>query len=114
CTALGLLLAIASCAVIWITFKPIYEATAFLEIKEQPLFVAFPTGNNSSMFFKTQLQTLQSPVVLSKVSKLPEIASLPEARRASSVEDWLQQGLKVNLRGQSELCEIIFSANDPS
>jgi polysaccharide biosynthesis transport protein len=113
CTALGLILSGLVCAGIWFTFKPIYEASAFLEIKELPLYVAFPSGANSTMFFNTQLQTLQSPVVLSKVSALPEVASLTEAREANSVDEWLERNLKVKLRGQSELCEIVFSAHDP-
>ena len=100
---------------VWLSFTPIYEATAWMEIKEQPLYVAFePRSNsNASLFFKTQLQTIHSPVVLARVAALPEIARVPEVRAEESILSWLERGLKASFRGESELCDISFRARRP-
>lgn len=110
CVICGVILTTISAALVWATFTPLYEATAWLEVKEQPLYVAFePHSNpNSKLFFQTQLQTIRSPVVLGRVSVDPQIMSLPEARKGDSVLEWLEKGLHASFRGESELCEITF------
>ena len=115
CLLLGVAASAICTSLVWFTFTPIYEATAWMEIKEQPLYVAFePRSNsNASLFFKTQLQTMQSPVVLARVGRLPEIAGLPEVRGEESVLAWLERGLKASFRGESELCDISFRARHP-
>ena len=68
-------LAIVSGSIVWLTWTPIYEASAWMEIKERPMYVAFePHGDgNAKLFFQTQIQTIKSPVVLAKVSVDPQI-----------------------------------------
>ena len=116
CLLLGTVAAIVSGSVVWLTHITIYEASAWMEIKERPIYVAFELQQNAnaSLFFKTQLQTIQSPVVLAKVSAEPKIARLAEVRQFDTVLEWLQQGLKASFRGESELCEVSFRAQDPA
>lgn len=116
CLLAGGILSIGAGILVWLTFKPVYEATAWIEIKEQPVFVAFEprlgTGS-AQMFFKTQLQMIRSPVILSKLCIDPKIVRFKESQEANSVLEWLESGLKVSFRGDSELCEISFRARQP-
>ena len=112
CTLAGGALAGAAAAIVWLTFRPVYEASAWLEIKDQPQYIAFEQGNSSRMFAETQLQTIRSPVCLSKVVAQPSIVNLPEVKREDAPLDWLRKNLKATCLGRSELCEIRFEAHD--
>jgi hypothetical protein len=109
----GLTLASVACASFCLTFKPRYEASAWLEIRERPVVLAFEQREDTRAFVENQLELLRSPVVLSQVSTDPKIASLPEALEFGSPLDWLLKGLNVRFVGRSELCEVKFTANDP-
>lgn len=113
CLIAGTLLATVTGAAIWVTFEPVYESIAWLELKSQPIVIAFEQTNHSGNFAETQLQTIRSPVVLSKVAAKPEIANQPEARTPDEALIWLTKGLKVGFLGRSELCEIRFKAARP-
>jgi capsular exopolysaccharide synthesis family protein len=113
CALCGVVLAALAGTAVWLTFVPIYEASAWLEIKDQPQYVAFENANNSRLFSETQLQTIRSPVCLSKVIGQPAVVNLPELKREDAPLDWLRRGLKVSYLGRSELCEIRFQAHDP-
>ena len=81
CLLVGTLLAGLAGTAVWLTFRPMYEASTWIEIKGQPMYVAFePHMIADKSFFQTQLETIKSPVVLLKVSTRPEIASLKEAQ----------------------------------
>jgi capsular exopolysaccharide synthesis family protein len=112
CTLAGGTLAAISAAIVWFTFAPLYEASAWLEIKDQPQYIAFEQGNSSRLFSETQLQTIRSPVCLSKVIAQPSIVSLAEIKREEAPIDYLRRHLKVSCLGRSELCEIRFEARD--
>lgn len=112
CALGGTVLAIVAAAIVWFTFIPVYEASSWLEIKDQPQFIAFEHGTSSRLFSETQLQMMRSPVCLSKVASQPSIANLPEVKREETPLDWLRRGLKVSCLGHSELCEIRFEAHD--
>ncbi|HEX5447007.1 MAG TPA: hypothetical protein VFW87_24545, partial [Pirellulales bacterium] len=113
CTLGGLVLGSIAAAASLALFVPSYEASAWLEIKDQAPVVAFQSANQSSVFAETQIQTIRSPICLSKVVADPIIASLPEIKHSDAPLDWLKQGLKVTYVGRSELCEINFKAQDP-
>lgn len=110
----GLTLAAAAAAVVWYTFKPQYEAAAFLEIKNNAPFIAFPDRMEAQSFAQTELETIRSPIVMSRVAAKPEVASLPEAQESKAVDRWLAKGLRARYIGQSELCEVAFRSNDPA
>lgn len=112
CTFGGLILGSLAAAVVLALFVPSYEASAWLEIKDQAPVVAFQSANQSSVFAETQIQTIRSPICLSKVVADPVIASLPEIKHSDAPLDWLKAGLKVTYVGRSELCEISFKAEN--
>ncbi|HVX15447.1 MAG TPA: polysaccharide biosynthesis tyrosine autokinase [Pirellulales bacterium] len=112
CTATGFVLAVVAAAIVWLTFVPTYEATAFLEIKSRPIVIAFQQEDNSHVFSETQLQTIRSAVVLSRVATQPDVANSVDGR-AESALSWLKKGLKAAYLGRSELCEITFRAGRP-
>lgn len=114
CGLSGLSLSAAAGAIVWFTFVPVYESAAFLEIKNQTPFIAFPDHSNAQAFAQTELETIRSPIVLSRVAAKPEIASLREAQEAKATDRWLAKGLRARYVGSSELCEVAFRANDPS
>lgn len=113
CTAGGIALAFLGGGAVLALFVPSYEASAWLEIKDQAPVVAFQSANQSSVFAETQIQTIRSPICLLKVVADPVIASLPEIKHSDAPLDWLKQGLKVTYVGRSELCEISFKAENP-
>ncbi|HEX7448194.1 MAG TPA: hypothetical protein VF306_11645, partial [Pirellulales bacterium] len=113
CTFGGLLLGAMAVGVVLALFVPAYEASAWLEIKDQAPIVAFQSANQSSVFAETQIQTIRSPICLSKVIADPVIASLPEIKHSDDPLEWLRQRLKVTYVGRSELCEINFKAENP-
>lgn len=99
----------------WLLFEPVYVASSWLLIKSQQPHIVYATSNESQMFAETQLQTIRSPVVLSRVlASEPEIAKWPEGERFNSHLTWLQKGLSANYVGRSELCEISFKSNNPA
>jgi polysaccharide biosynthesis transport protein len=110
CAVAGLLCAAISAAIVEWTFVPVYDATAWLEVKSRPVAIAFEQADNSSTFAETQLQMIKSPVVLSHVAAQPEVVKFIEKQHASSALEWLKKGLKAEYVGRSELCEITFRA----
>lgn len=112
CSLAGGTLAAGAAMIVWVTFAPVYEASAWLEIKDQPQYIAFEQGNSSRLFSETQLQTIRSPVCLSKVIAQPSIVKLAEIKREEAPIDYLRRRLKVSCLGRSELCEIRFEARD--
>lgn len=111
---IGIALAVAGGAVVWMTFKPTYQGTAWLLIKEQPDYLAFKTDNNNSRFAQNQVELIRSPVVLEKVLAKPEIAQLPELLRQSAPLEWLKKSVVTKNEGGSEIFGISFSGSDPT
>lgn len=107
CTVGGFLLGAVAAGSVWLLFKPVYEASAWLEVKDRRPHVVFEDTSNSARFSETQLQTIKSPVVLMKVSSQPEIAALRENDAKTTLE-WLGKGLKASFLGRSELCQVSF------
>ena len=68
-TPISLLLAVVSAGVVYLLFKPAYEAAAWFKIEERTPFLAFETRDEgrSNTFFKTQIETIRSPMVLGPV-----------------------------------------------
>ena len=81
CTLAGFVCAVAAASAVWATFTPVYEALAILLIKSDPDYIAFKTQPNGFSFAWTQLETLRSPIVLSRVASKPGIASQAETQK---------------------------------
>ena len=65
--------------VVWLLFKPQYEAAAWLKIDERTPYLAFDIKDDSGSrgFCQTQFELIRSPVVLGPVVARSEIAQLP-------------------------------------
>ena len=116
CSLVGAVLAAAAGAAVYLTFKPEFEATSLVVIKERPDYIAFPQQNGSNTYAETQLETLRSPIVLSRVAAKPDVVRRQEKSGIGeiSVEQWLAKGVKARFIGRSELCQITFRAHDPT
>lgn len=116
CSLVGAVLAAAAGTGVYLTFKPVFEAVGLVVIKERPDYIAFPQQKSGSDFYaETQLETLRSPIVLSRVAAKPEIIRRQEKSGFGEVpvEQWLAKGVKVKFIGRSELCQVTFRAHDP-
>ncbi len=110
---LGLLLGGAAAAVVWWTFEPQYEASAWIRIREIRPALVFPLENSQSkQFVATQQEMLRSPEVLLPVLSRPEIARLPEVvalqREGQDKVAGLGKLLLLNQVGQSEFLRAAF------
>jgi capsular exopolysaccharide synthesis family protein len=113
CTLAGLLLCAIAVAVTWAVFEPVYVASAFMEIRSVPPYIAYPDETQSRTYAQTQLETIKSPIVLSKVAGLTRISSLDQAKAAKSVEAWLSKYLTAEYVNRSELCMVSFQTTEP-
>jgi capsular exopolysaccharide synthesis family protein len=104
---LGLLLAVGAGAVALFTFQPTFRATALLQIKEQPDYLAFRAEGNNR-FVQNQVELLRSPVVLERVLAT-DVGKLPEVAKQTAQIEWLQRGLMAKNIGGSDLFELSFA-----
>jgi len=73
---LGLTLAAVMGTLLFVTYKPTYEASAWLRIKESTPFVVVQSRDHSRSFAETQIELIRSPLVLGTVVAQPDIARL--------------------------------------
>lgn len=110
---LGLILAVAAGAIVWVMHVPRYEAKALVKIEAEVPFIAFDDGRggtDSDRYVQTQIETLRGPVVLNPLLARPEVARLPEIRSQFDQLRYLQEHLKVRQVGKSELYEIAYTS----
>ena len=112
---IGLLLAAAGGATVYLLFEPVYEAAAWFKIEDRTPFLAFEVKDEgrSKMFFQTQIEMIRSPLVLGPVIKRPEIARLPEIARQPNKVAWLAKQIHVTSVGESELFRVLCAGPDP-
>lgn len=112
----GLALAAVAIAVLCLTFKPSYEATAWVRIEEQKPFLAYESreGEQSRGFVQTQVELFRTPMILSPVVARPDIAGISEIAKKSDPVDWLSKEIKVKQQEGSELFKISFACSTPS
>jgi capsular exopolysaccharide synthesis family protein len=114
-----LLLLAVSVGIVLYVFEPQYRASAWLQVKSQQPFVAFPDDTPfdreaAQKFVHTQIELLRSPLILARALSQPEITQLPDFRRHRDPVDWLAtKGLFVAAKGDSELLEVAFTGSDP-
>jgi succinoglycan biosynthesis transport protein ExoP len=113
-TPLGILLAIVSSAVVFLLFRPEYEAQAWLRIEEHTPYIAFESRdqNQNKLFVQTQRELIRSPLVIGPVLSRPEIARIPELVKQSDPITWLGKQVSVLAVGESELFRVVFSNPD--
>jgi succinoglycan biosynthesis transport protein ExoP len=106
----GLVLAGVAAALVYLTFEPVYEASAWLEIKDRAPYIVFPDRDSSRSFVKTQSALICSPLVLGPVVSKPEIAGLPEIAEQQAQIEWLAKKIKVAPEGDSEIFKISYAS----
>jgi succinoglycan biosynthesis transport protein ExoP len=114
----GLLMAGVAAAVIFLTFKPMYEASAWLQIADarQVLVFNLESDARSQTFVNTQTELLRSPVVIGPVISTLGVRDAPEVPELEQVEDpivWLGKEVKVAQRQQSALFTVSFRSRSP-
>lgn len=112
----GLLLAACAAAIVPYCFAPHYQATATLLIEEKTPFVAFQDNSErptAKRYIQTQLELLQSPVILEPVLSRYEISQLPELHGVPDRVDHLQSQLAISRIGESELFRVSYTSPSP-
>lgn len=109
---LGLLLGAAAGTLVYVFFRPTYEASAWLRIEDVRPYIAFQSREDSRRFVATQVELIRSPLVMGPVVSQPEVSGLAAAEKEEDPIQWLARGVKVNSVGQSELFKISFASRD--
>ncbi len=110
---LGILCAAVAVALVWYLFERQYRAEAWLQIRRHRPFIAVKMDEASDQFVETQIQLLQSRVVLAKVLAKPAIARIPELRQEEDPLNWIQKHLEVKALGRSELFTVAVKGPNP-
>ncbi|HEY4309128.1 MAG TPA: polysaccharide biosynthesis tyrosine autokinase [Pirellulales bacterium] len=110
----ALILGGAGAVVSWMAFKPKFEAEAWIRIEDRRPYVAFPSQEESKRFEKTQVETIRSPIVLSKCFSQPDIAQLPELKAELDPVKWAAKKLSIVGVADSELFRIKFQGPNPT
>lgn len=110
---LGLGLAVAMGAVLFVTHEPEYEASAWLRIKETTPFVVVRSQDYSQSFSETQIQLIRSPLVLGTVIAQPEIAGILGEGTEEAKMRWLVKQLDAQPVGSSELVKVSLETTNP-
>ncbi len=106
----GLVLASAGTAYLWMSFVPLYESTATLLLRSHAPYIAF-RGADASTSGTTQIQLMKSRKVLSIA--LESLAQVDEALTQPDPIRWLQNGLIFRQVARSELYEVKFRHERP-
>lgn len=74
-TMIGVVLAVVAGVISYYTYKPTYEATAYLRFREH--YILSPTKVERGVFIVDQRELIKSPPILAEALAKPEISSLP-------------------------------------
>lgn len=110
---LGLVLAALMGAALYVTHEPVYEASAWLRIKERTPFVVVQSQDYSESFSETQIQLIRNPLVLGSVVALPEISEFLGEGTDEAKMRWLVKELEVRPVGSSELVKVSLETTNP-
>ncbi|MCA9235147.1 MAG: polysaccharide biosynthesis tyrosine autokinase [Planctomycetales bacterium] len=107
---IGVLLAVAAAAVLFLTFEHRYRASCWFKINSQRDFLVFQTQDASERFVDTQIELVRSPLVLSPIVREPQIARHMAQLGVTDPLDWLSRNVRARLVGESEFLEISFES----
>ena len=110
---IGILLSLAAGALVWFFHVPTYQATALVMIESDRPYIAYEDRNGehaADRYVETQIELLQSQVVLAPVIGRPEIASIRELREEPDPIKHLQKYLEIKQVGKSELYTVSYSS----
>ena len=77
----GLVTAAIAAGIVYLTFQPVYQAKALLQIRDTTPYVAFQTREDPQRFLENQMALMRSSLVIGPVVSKPEIAQLPELQK---------------------------------
>ena len=113
---LGILAAILSAILVFLSFTPVYRAAAVVQIASRAPYIAYEADEaplTTKEFVETQVELLRSPVVIETVLADPEIADMPQVKQQSNPVEWLVGRVKINQVGNSELYRVALDDADP-
>ena len=109
----GLMIAALAVACVYGLFKPVYKATAVLQIDSTaPYFIfrAYEDSNSAQRYVSTEIAKMRHPsLVVGPVVRRPEIADLPEFEELVEEAEriaWVVQRLDFTNLGDSDLYEL--------
>jgi capsular exopolysaccharide synthesis family protein len=109
----GAILAAIAASVVWYSYVPSFQATALMTIEESAPYVAFSGNRDSRGYIRTQLELINSPIVLEPVLRRPEIAALPELVGVEDQVRHLQRRLSVRQIARSQLFNFSYTSPSP-
>jgi capsular exopolysaccharide synthesis family protein len=106
----ALLLAAAGSTIVYLTFEPVYEASALFEYEEQTPHLVFDERDDgrSNKFVQTQMQLIREPLILAPTVVRPEVASVPEIAREVDKVAYLKKQIKVVPAADAALFRVMY------
>jgi succinoglycan biosynthesis transport protein ExoP len=114
----GLVLAVATGAVILARHVDQFSASALIRIDHSAPFIAFSQGRVGGMggggsYIQTQIELLRSPIVLGPVLSRPELASMGEFQGQADPLGILQEKVTIRQVGKSQLYQVYSVSTSP-
>ena len=112
----AVLLAFLSASLVMVFFTPVYRSTAVLKIRGYTPFIAYNMNESASKpeeFTETQIELLQSALVMEQVLQTPAVNELPEIQEAPNPVGWLSDSIRVRRVGSSGLYDVYLDAPHP-
>jgi succinoglycan biosynthesis transport protein ExoP len=110
----GLVLASAACAVVWVTFEPKYEAKAFLHVIQNPeYFQIVPERSQGKTDSKSELAPLLSEIVLRDVLVDENVQRQPSFAAGTLTTKDLKKMLRYQSAGGTEHYEVVATSPHP-
>jgi capsular exopolysaccharide synthesis family protein len=101
---IGLVLGTAAGGIAWFTYKPTYEARAWL--RSRPYYILDKQTFDPQAFMVTQRELIRSPPIISEALAKPGISRLPIFDKVEDPPQWLASMLDVRSISGSELFTI--------
>ena len=92
---MGLVTATGASAIVFLTFRPEYKASMWLQIYARAPYIVFPDKDDSGQFIENQTQLIRSRLVLDSLLNDPKIASMEELADSADKIDELARRLSV-------------------
>ena len=112
--ALGLVAALAGAAVAWFLTPGKYSTSAVVYLSSRNPRTGAAEGEEFANFQRTQIATLKSYDVLSRLIVLPEIRELSEVQKHEGAElEWLQKEITVDSLLGPEILRVTLTGDNP-
>src|SRR5262249_45514051 len=112
--ALGLVAALAGAAVAWFLTPGKYSTSAVVYLSSRNPRTGAAGGEEVANFQRTQIATLKSYDVLSRLIVLPEIRELSEVQKHEGAElEWLQKEITVDSLLGPEILRVTLTGDNP-